>query len=213
MNLTAGQLTKLRTLFDAGITSGKGPGEPGHMCVEQALHRVFDGGVDDTTLECQSEAVASYMRRLNDASWPTPKDRSEGMFDLTVASVGSRGIDDVQWLKRVAELFIREQLPETLRTVAEMFAGTPHHANLTEAAKKCENEGTADAARWAAAAADDAARWAAAADDDAADAARLKVLRRAADIAVRALDEACALLDGPQCIRIRAASAPGKAGK
>jgi hypothetical protein len=162
--ITNEQLAQLNTLFDYGLCSGIGTGKEGEVCVMAAINAVITGDPhSDGDAECVSSAVRSFQIRLNDAAWPSKKERADGMRALAIESIGTKGVlDDVRWTRRVAELFIREQLPDTLRTVAELFKDKPHHAKLTEAAQRCEDEGSSDAADAAADAADAAADAAAA---------------------------------------------------
>jgi hypothetical protein len=106
------------------------------------------------------------------------------MRRLAIAQLGSAGVvDDKEFARRVAEVAIRLSVPLALRAAASLQKDEHHKGALLDAAIRCETEGTeqaADAAAYAAYAADAAARAAAYAADAAAYAAAYAAARAAA---------------------------------
>jgi hypothetical protein len=126
---------KLLTVVDAGLSSGMGKPVPGAMCVEAAVCYALGLPHGDEP-PCVSPAVRSFKIRLNDAAWSSSAARAAGLRALAVAQLGSAGaVDDIAFASRVAELTIRRVLPPLLR--AKGFAAE---------AKRCEDEGSKEAA-------------------------------------------------------------------
>jgi hypothetical protein len=133
---------KLLTVVDAGLSSGMGKPVPGEMCVEAAVCYALGLPHGDKP-PCVSPAVRSFKIRLNDAAWSSSAARAAGLRALAVAQLGSAGaVDDIAFASRVAELTIRRVLPPLLR--AKGFVAE---------AKRCEDEGSKEAAYAAAASA------------------------------------------------------------
>lgn len=168
MNIETFDVSKYNDLLGRGLCCGVGA-EGGQVCIEAAVSLVLGEGLDDKPT-CVASAVRHFAVRLNDSRWSSAQARAKGLRDLGLAQLGSVGfVDDVAFAKRLAELHIRELLPAFLREVV------PGTADLEAAAKRCEEEGSADAA-------DAAAR-------SAADAAADRCLLMSAGIAVRVLRE------------------------
>ena len=164
-------VTKLLGVVDAGLSSGVGEPEPGKMCVEAAVCYAMGLPHSDKPT-CVSPALRALKIRLNDSSWSSNDARAKGLRRLAVAQLGSADVlDEKEFVRRVADLAIRKQVPIVLRAAAKIHPDSNHKAKLLDAASRCEKEGTKDAAYAARAAADAAARAAdAAAADAAADA-------------------------------------------
>jgi hypothetical protein len=182
---------KVIETVDAGLVSGIGIQQPGKMCVEAAV--CFALGLphsDDPG--CVSPALRSLKIRLNDSNWSSNAARAKGLRRLAVAQLGSLdALDDREFANRVAKLAIQVSVPRALRAAASIQKDQKHVDALMEAAKRCEQDGSREAARnaksaAAAAAAYDAAAAAAAAADAAADDAY------AADAAAAAAADAAA---------------------
>jgi len=175
-----------------GLCSGIGE-DGGQMCIEAAASLIAGEPFSDQPT-CVHAVVREYSIRLNDAPWSSPAARASGLRSLLLAQLGSQDIDGLAFAQRLAELTIRELIPRLLREAL------PGDRAVIEAAKRCEREGTGEAAR-AAAAAEDAARAAAAADDAARAAAAAAAyaadsyLRQSVELAVRVLQE----MDAPGC--------------
>jgi hypothetical protein len=163
----------LDNYLNRGLSAGVGDADK-QVCVEAAICLALGLPLGDDP-PCVAPAVRAFKIALNDGPWSSPEARAAGMRALAYAQIGTRGqLDEKKWVTRVAELTIREVLPPILREIG-----------LEKEAKRCELEGTPEAA-WAAAAARAAeAAWAAAAARAAAD----KYLLISADLALRALEE------------------------
>ena len=175
MKITKRHARKVLAVVKHGLSNGLGDPEPGKMCVEAAV--CFALGLphgDDPN--CVSQAVRAFKMGLNDANWPSNKARSKGMAKIAIAQLGSDGIDDVLFAKELARLTIMRIVPIALRSAAKLHTDAIHKKALLSAAKLCESEGTATAARAASYAASYAAK-----------AASVKVLCIAADIGVEVL--------------------------
>jgi hypothetical protein len=192
--ITKAFVTKLLGVVDAGLVSGMGKPVPGKMCVEAAV--CFAMGLphsDEPT--CVAPSLRALKIKLNDSSWSSNKARANGLRRLAVAQLGSADVlDEKEFVRRIADLAIRKQVPIALRAAAKIHPDSNHRAKLLDAAARCEKEGTKVAAYAAAYAAAHAARAADAADAaaDAADAAAYAAAyaARAAAHAARAADAA-----------------------
>jgi len=151
-------------LLARGLPSGLGDTE--HACIMACLNLACGGTLTDAAESpCVLPAAARFAIRLNDAAWSSEMARADGLRDLGLALLGTAHLDRKVFLLRLTQATIREVVPVFLR-----------RAGLEEPAKKCETEGTVEAARWArdaayaayAAYADAAAAAAAAAAADAA---------------------------------------------
>jgi hypothetical protein len=127
-------------ILACGLSAGLGHrGE--QVCIEAAICQVLglDHGDDP---RCVTEAVRQFKIRLNDSRWSSAKARAEGLHDLGLAQLGSKGVvDDAEFAKRIAEKTIRVLIPTLFRDVLA------DKQDCLDAATRCENEGTAEAAR------------------------------------------------------------------
>jgi hypothetical protein len=200
--ITKPLVTKLLSVVDAGLCSGKGRPEPGFMCIEAAVCYALDLPHSDDP-PCVSPAVRAVKIALNDSEWSSKAARAKGMRRLAVAQLGTKDvINDAEFAKKLAEKTIRLMVPRALRIVAPLI---PAHADKLEAAAvRCEADGNCDAASDAscAASAARAARAARAASYAASDAARAARAARAASDAA-----SCAASDAASCAASCAASA------
>jgi hypothetical protein len=199
MEMTREIAEKVRNTVDAGLVSGVGKPEPGQMCVEAAVCYAMGLPHGDNP-SCVSPALRRLKIALNDKVWSSPLARAKGLRRLAVAQLGSAGVlDDVAFLRLVAEMTIRKAVPVALRAAAKRVPS--HAAALEAAAVRCEQEGTRAAAldaqrtaaaydAAAAAAADAYAAAYAAYADDAADAAAAYAAAAAAYAAAAAADAA-----------------------
>ena len=206
--------SKVLETVNAGLVGGLGEAKLGSMCVEAAVKFAMgEAHGDDPT--CVGTAVRSFMIRLNDANWPTDRDRTNTLRKLSIAQLGSNTIDQHAFADLLVLGTVRKMVPIALRAAAKH---NPKFADGLEAASvACEEvKGRAEArtaalaardmarkvradaaaAAYAAAAADAAADAAAAADAyayadaaAAAYAARLAALQAAAQIGLNALIE------------------------
>jgi len=175
-------------LLARGLPSGLGDTE--HACIMACLNLACGGTLTDAAESpCVLPAAARFAIRLNDAAWSSEMARADGLRDLGLALLGTAHLDRKVFLSNLTQATIREVVPVFLR-----------RAGLEEPAKRCEAEGTAEAAargaRSAAAAAyaayADAADAAAAAYADAAAAAAAYADAAFADAAAAAADAAAA---------------------
>ena len=75
----------------------------GQMCVEAAVCYALDLPHGDDP-GCVAESVRRFKIRLNDASWSSPRARADGLRDLGIAQLGSRGVvDELGFARRVAD--------------------------------------------------------------------------------------------------------------
>jgi hypothetical protein len=156
------------------------------MCIEAAICTVLDLPHGDDP-KCVTQSVRSFKISLNDKKWSSGKARAEGLRDLGLAQLGSLGVvDSVEFSKRLAYKIISVLLPTFVR---DAF---PKNVKYLEAAKLCEDTGSAESAmalRDAAAAAD------ADADADAAYAAAAYAAYAAAAYDAAAYADAAAAAD------------------
>ena len=179
--LTKRDARKVLAIVDAGLVSGLGSPEPGKMCVEAAI--CFALGYDHGDRpKCVAPCIREYKIRINDSSWSSNEARTKGMRCAAIAQLGSTEIDTKVWRAYVVEQTIKRIVPHALRSAAAVHKDKMHAGKMIEAALRCEQEGTKDAA--AAAYAADAAADAAA--NAAADAAAYAAAAAAANAATAA---------------------------
>jgi hypothetical protein len=201
--LTSEIAAKVLAVVDAGLVCGLGKPEPGKMCVEAAVCYALGLPHGDDP-QCVGLAVRRFKIRLNDARWSSDSARAKGLRRIAVAQLGSDGLDQREFARRVALGVIREILPamlrarglaveaDTLADVADLAT-----ARVVLLGAKTKLYAAADAAYAASAAYADAAASAASAAADAADAAasaatpetRDAILTQAAGIGERVLVE------------------------
>jgi len=151
--------------FDRILACGlsRGLGSRGQqVCVEAAICQVLNlPHMDDPG--CVARSVRSFKITLNDSSWSTAKARAEGLRDLGLAQLGSKGVvEDREFTALLSKKVVQVLIPALFR---EIF---PNNKACLEAALRCEQEGTEEAANsaansaasWAASAAASAASWA-----------------------------------------------------
>ena len=192
--ITKQDARKVLEVVDAGLVSGLGIAKPGKMCVEAAICYALELPHGDQP-ECVANCIRRYKIRINDASWSSNAARTAGMRRAAIAQLGSDFLDlpenrllRKEFVTYLAEQVIRQILPVTLRAVALRFKDKVQAEKIVEAALRCENEGTREAAQNArkvcrAAAAYDAADAAAAAERAK---KRDEILNIAAEICVQA---------------------------
>lgn len=202
MQITKELAAKVLSVVDAGLVHGLGEPVPGKMCIEAAVNYAMGGEHNDRPA-CVGYAVRAFKICLNDAAWPTDKDRTNGMRKLAIAQLGSDKIDQNEFRKLVVVGTVKRILPIALRAAASLIPA--HKDAMEEAAAACEAIVDFAAARMVARAALAAADAADAAADAAANAAadatayatayaatallsaRVKVLTIAAEIGLKAL--------------------------
>jgi len=160
---------KYHAILDRGLSKGIGERDS-QMCIEAAICATLDLPHDDDP-GCVAQAVREFKIRLNDSAWSSPEARANGLRDLGLAQLGSKGVvDDVEFSTILSKKIITKMIPTLFR---EVF---PNYEKCLAAADRCEKEGTADAARYAASEAagyaSDAARYASYARDASSEAAR-----------------------------------------
>ena len=144
---------KVLSVVDRGLSSGVGVRKPGQMCVEAAVCYALGLPHGDDPA-CVSRALRSLKINLNDRTWSSNKARASGLRRLAVAQLGSYGhLDDIEFIRRVAELAIRTCVPQALRSAASIHKDPTHVQALRDAANKCEREPTEKNSRKAQAAA------------------------------------------------------------
>lgn len=137
---------KVIELLGHGLTSGKGKPIPGQMCVEAAVCYAMGLPHGDEPV-CVSPAIRAFKIRLNDSNWSSNTARAEGMKRLAIAQLNSAGaVDDKEFAKRCVDLAIRKIVPFALREAARVHPKQEHKDALETAAKRCETEGTREAA-------------------------------------------------------------------
>jgi len=133
------KIKPLREYIRHGLTSGWGKPEPGRGCVEAAVNVVLGLPHKESPVSCVGEPDLTFAIYLNDAPWSSDAARAEGMVDLAIAHLGSATMTPAQrekWVRYIAEGIIKRVLPMALRA-----------SELIQEAQRCEEEGTAKAAR------------------------------------------------------------------
>jgi hypothetical protein len=153
-------VAKYDAILEKGLSYGLGE-RGSQVCIEAAICQTLGLPHGDDP-GCVAASVRSFKIALNDSMWSSSKARAAGLHDLGLAQLGSKGVVSGEaFCKILAERTIRELIPALFR---EAF---PDNKACLEAAKRCEDEGTEEAARDAnkTASAADAANMAAYAAD------------------------------------------------
>ena len=162
-------VTEFDRILSKGLSKGMGDRDS-QVCIEAAICQVIGLPHGDDP-GCVADSVRAFKIRLNDSPWSSPKARADGLRDLGLAQLGSKGVvDDQMFAKRMAGETIRVLIPKLFRQVL------PNDKACMEAADKCENEPNSDSAAAAAA----ASAWAAAAAEAASEAWAAEEAARAA---------------------------------
>jgi hypothetical protein len=156
MKLTKATAQKILKVVDAGLSDGLGNPIPGEMCVEAAVCYALGLPHSDDP-KCVSSALRSLKISLNDRAWSSPRARAKGLRRLAIAQLGTADtLDDKAFLAHVVEITIKKIVPMALRSAIPLQKLDKHKEAMEAAAKRCESEGTKDAAKAAYAAANDA---------------------------------------------------------
>ena len=148
---------KVLETIDAGLVAGRGVPEPGKMCVEAAVCYALGLPHGDNP-DCVSPILRNLKIALNDQAWADPAARARGLRRLGIAQLGSTGMDEKEFLRRLSEFTIGVIVPRVLRSAIKAGADP----SLEDFAVRCEKEKSYPAAAEAADAAYDAAYDAAA---------------------------------------------------
>jgi len=145
-DVSAFNVQKFDRILKKGLSQGLGK-RGGRVCVEAAICQVLGLPHGDDP-GCVADSVRSYKIYLNDASWSSPAARARGLRGLGLAQLGSKGVvNDQEFILRMAEKTIRVIIPLLFQ---EVF---PKNQKCLDAARRCQEKGTKEAAQAAASAA------------------------------------------------------------
>ena len=150
--------SKLTEIISHGLIAGLGSAAPGHMCIEAAVCLALGEPFSDSP-SCVAKPDREFAININDCSWSSPEARAHALLPLALAQLETAGTDRTAWVKALAEGVIRKIVPMALRAAARL--NPAHTSSLEDAARRCEEEGTKEAAHAANAAAYAAANAAA----------------------------------------------------
>ncbi len=85
-------------LLKYGLVKGLGVQEPGKMCVEAVVCAAMNLPHSDNP-PCVGSAVRAFKIHLNDSNWNSNAARAVGMKRLAIAQLGSKEIDQVEFVK------------------------------------------------------------------------------------------------------------------
>lgn len=99
---------KILEVVDAGLCSGLGRPEPGHMCVEAAVAYALGLPFNDTP-ECVDKTLSGVKVALNDClDYVSYEDRAKVLRRIAVAQIGSAGVLDIgDLILKVAQLTVK----------------------------------------------------------------------------------------------------------
>jgi hypothetical protein len=138
-NLKDFDVEKFDSILARGLSCGMGT-QGSQVCIEAAICETLGMKHSDNP-KCVASSVRSFKIALNDKKWSSPQARAEGLRDLGIAQLGSLGVvDNNEFRKKLAELFIRELIPTLFR---EVF---PNKPEALKAADECEKLGTRESA-------------------------------------------------------------------
>ena len=134
-DVKAFDVSRFDDILSRGLCSGVGDRDS-QMCIEAAICTVLDLPHGDDP-GCVASAVRSFKITLNDKRWSSAKARADGLRDLGLAQLGSKGVvDNGQFAKKVAEGVIRKILPRMIRDRYQT------NQVLMRLAYACESEGS-----------------------------------------------------------------------
>ncbi len=166
-------------ILKQGLSAGLGK-RGSQVCIEAAICQTLGLPHSDDP-GCVAESVRLFKISLNDSSWSNSKARANGLRDLGLAQLGSKGIVlDTEFATELSKKTIKVLIPKLFR---EIFVSSQ---KCLEAAMICELEGTAASAYSAASAARSAAYSAAC---SAASAKRDEYLTLSANLSLEVLKE------------------------
>ena len=135
MDISTFDVALYDSILDRGLSSGLGSRE-GSMCIEAAICTVLGLEHSDDP-KCVAKSVRSFKICLNDKKWSSKKARATGLRDLGLAQLGSLSVvNDVEFVKRLAEKLIRVMIPTLLRSKYS------DNSEIMAAADRCEAEGS-----------------------------------------------------------------------
>jgi hypothetical protein len=107
-------LRKYEEILGRGLCSGVGDqGE--QVCIEAAICETLGLPHGDDP-KCVTSSVRAFKIALNDLDWKTEYTRSEGLHDLGLAQLGSKGVvDSREFMKRMFKKLVQVMLPEFMR--------------------------------------------------------------------------------------------------
>ncbi len=152
MNVIEFNVQKFDSILARGLCNGLGERD-GQMCIEAAICATLDLPHGDDP-QCVASAVRAFKISLNDYKWSSPAARAEGLRDLGLAQLGSKGVvDDFQFARELTIKCVRILIPELFRLYRD--------EKMLTAIPACEAAETLDAAHDAASDASAAANYAA----------------------------------------------------
>ena len=123
-------IPKIDEVVKRGFCAGLGLRD-GQMCVEAAICYALGLPHGDDP-GCVSPAVRRYKIVLNDANWSSSQARAQGLRDLAIAQLGSKGVvDETVFTKQLSHKTIQVMLPRLFR---EIF---PYNKECLDAASAC----------------------------------------------------------------------------
>lgn len=136
---------KVLSTIDQGLSRGPGQPVPGKMCVEAAVSFALSLPHGDDP-GCVAQSLRTFKIVLNDARWSSPQARARGLRRLGLAQLDShRGLDEIEFARRVLRLAMTQQVPAALRAAASVHRNPTHVAALNQAAAECERQADAGA--------------------------------------------------------------------
>jgi hypothetical protein len=133
-------IKKYDKILNRGLCRGMGT-RGKNVCIEAAICQVLGLPHDDDPL-CVEDNVRELKIDLNDCQWTSMKARAEGLHDLGLAQLGSKGVvDGTKFLKMVQNKIKKEVIPEI---ILDVF---PEDKKLVAAAKLLKRRGGDIAAR------------------------------------------------------------------
>ena len=148
MQITVEHARKVLTIVDAGLIKGAGK-KPiaGEVCVEQAVCMALGLPHSDNPI-CVAPVLRVLKIKINDCNWSSNQARAKGLRRLAVAQLGSADhLDEQEFRRRVVDYALRRSTSAALRSAASIQKDQTHKAKLLAAAKRCEEEGTREAAQ------------------------------------------------------------------
>ncbi len=141
-------LAKYNEVIDRGLCDGIGE-QDGKMCIEAAVCYAMGMAHDDDP-KCVADDVRNFKINLNDRNWSTDEARSEGLYDLGIAQLGSKGkVKDQDFSAEMRVAIVNVLVAELLSQVdpREALGLKFDYKKWAKAAKKADKTNVKDVLR------------------------------------------------------------------
>lgn len=116
IKITTSLVRKILKVIKPGLTIGMGNPEPGKMCVEAAICYALDLPHSDDP-QCVHDDIRYFKIALNDCNWSSNEARANGLRQLSIAQLNSKGESSKPFKRAVAFRAVNTILPEAFNNI------------------------------------------------------------------------------------------------